>query len=186
MKVSDLDGEMIAAASAIKSAHFKKLEAIGVPPMAIGRYGASGFSIGVSRIGEVGGGLFEPDAQGFPACLIAVRDPFPHFGESGLFDIVAFCTDNLSVWWCRTGLASLMGADLLDKPDPVPVVRTPADWLAHSGNALCVLDWSPNSPAWAELRFATPPLTFTDSDLRKRLRNALVQSSPLPRMEIAA
>ena len=79
----------------------------------------------------------------------------------------------------------VLGHELLadNVGEPVPVVRTPADWLSASGRALCLLDWSDASPAWRWLR-AGPALSFTDEALRQQVRNALVRSAPMPPMEL--
>lgn len=186
MKGGDLLAEMEAAAGRMRSIHFEGLKALGVPMAALGSLSARQHTVGVATIECAGGGLFQPSPDGFPACLVAVVWPEARrFGDAGLFDMVAFRSGDPRKWWLRCGSAYALGEHLLDQPDPLRVVRTPADWLAAGGNALCILDWSENSPAWSALRVG-PPLLFPDDALRQQVRASLVRAAWLPQMEIAA
>lgn len=63
--------------------------------------------------------------------------------------------------------------------EPVEIVATPLAWLAAGGDAVCVLDWSPSSPAWAALR-AGPELVIPDRFLEAKLLKAMAQAMPRP------
>ncbi|MBO81434.1 MAG: hypothetical protein CL801_08455 [Citromicrobium sp.] len=178
--------EMTIAAANVRKAHFAQLSALGVEPMAIGRIGArNGHSIGIAHVREARGGLFEFDPSGSPACVIAVRDPDCWDGADGFFDLVAFRSGQPAHWLRRTGEAFALGQHLLEYGDPVPLVATPADWLAASGEAVCLLDWSRSSPAWRHLR-SGPRLIIKSPDLQTELRRKLIEFAPLPEMELAA
>lgn len=177
--------EMAVAAAGVRNAHFDRLKALGVEPVAIGRIGETGHSIGVASIRETAGGLFELDPAGEPACLVAVRDPDCWHAASGYFDLVAFRTDRPEHWWRRTGEAFALGQHLLELPDPVPLVRSPAEWLALAGQAACLLDWSPASPAWRHLP-PGPRLIIKCPLLKEQLTRCLVAAAPMPEMELAA
>lgn len=182
MTGDSLLAEMERAAHRVRRRHFDLLKSLGVPWIAIGQIGERHHSIGLATIADVGDGLFRPCSDGFGACIVAVCDPFPELGDAGIYDLVAFRSDNPSRWWCRTGLAFALGEHLLELPDPVKVVRTPCDWLSLAGDAVCILDWSERSPAWSDLR-SGPSLRFSDDALRQQVCNALVRAAPMPRME---
>lgn len=178
--------EMEAAASRMRSIHFDGLKALGVPMASLGRLSAAQHTVGMATVEECGEGVFQPSPDGFAACVVAVVWPEARaFGDAGLFDLVAFRSSNPRKWWLRCGNAFSLGEHLLDRPEPLRVVGTPADWLAASGDALCILDWSDASPIWSALRCG-PPLSFSDQGLRQQVQAALVRSASMPIMEIAA
>lgn len=181
----NLHHEMNAAAARVRLPHLERLRALGVPYAQLGALNAEQHTVGIARIESCRNGLFDYSEEGVPACIVAVVDHWREPGDAGIFDLVAFAADNPARWWGRTGAAFALGDHLLETGDPVAVVATPVDWLACGGDALCILDWGPASPAWSALR-AAPPLTFTDDGLRTKLRNALVQAAPLPPMELVA
>ena len=186
MTGADLLAEMETAAARMRSIHFEGLKSLGVQMAVLGSLSACQHTVGMATIEDAGGGIFQPSPDGFPVCLVAVVWPEARrFGDAGLFDLVAFRSGDPRKWWLRCGSAFALGEHLLDQPDPLRVVRTPADWLAAGGNALCVLDWSENSPAWSALRVG-PPLLFPDEAMRQQVRASLVRAAPLPPMEIAA
>lgn len=183
----DLLAEMEAAAAMIRLPHLQRLRALGVPYEALAALGQDEHTIGVQRALLGSDGLFEPAEHGELVVVQAVNDDLGReLGEVGLIDLIAWRTDEPERWWWRCGTAWALGHELLllDDGEPVPVVATPCAWLAAAGNAVCILDWSPASPAWPALRHG-PTLTFNDDALRQRVRNALVQSAPLPIMEIS-
>ena len=183
MKPLDLQKEMDLAASRMRSIHFDGLKALGVPMGTLGELSAKQHTVGMATIEVQEGGLFIPSPDGKPACIVAVV--WPHaFGEAGIYDLIAFRSSDPSRWWLRTGLACALGEHLLDLPDPLPVVRTPCDWLAAGGDALCILDWSDASPVWGEMR-AGPDLIFSDEALRLSVRNALVGAALPPSLKAA-
>ena len=175
--------EMNAAASRVRLAHLERLKGLGVSYAALGGLNAHQHTVGVARIEPGADGLFNYSEDGLPACLVAVVDYWREPADAGIFDIVAFASDNLSRWWGRTGAAFALGDHLLEGLEPVRVVGTPADWLARGGDALCILDWSADSQAWPALR-GGPLLHFTDDALRLKVRNAIVQAAPMPQMEL--
>lgn len=181
----DLEHELGGLPGAI---HFEALKNLGVPPKAIGQLGAaqSGVSIAMSRIEPLSGGLYQPNDEGMAALLIAVCDE-PSDVLHPILDIIAVRSPSPARWWWRSGLAGMLGQNLIenDMGNPVKVVSTPIEWLAEAGRAVCVLDWSTNSPAWTALRHG-PALTFSNDGLRQKVRNALISTTPLPDMEIAA
>lgn len=186
MNSLDLQVEMERAASRMRSIHFDGLKALGVPMATLGALSAKQYTVGMATV-EVGvDGLFTPSPEGSPACIVAVVDPCNRvLGSSGIFDLVAFRSSDPRQWWLRTGLAFALGDYLLDLSDPVRIVRTPCDWLAAGGDAVCILDWSPSSQVWGELR-SGPQLLFPDDALRQSARSALVSAAPMPPMKVAA
>lgn len=182
----DLLAEMEVAAARVRLSHIDRLRALGVSYAALGALVRDEHTIGAARAALGSDGLFEPDEHGEPVVVQAVCDGLHReLGDAGLIDLVAWRTQEPERWWWRCGTAWALGHELidLDEGEPVPLVATPCAWLAAAGRALCILDWSPASPAWSALRHG-PPLTFTDDALRQRVRNNLVQSAPLPTMEI--
>lgn len=187
MKSRDLQDEIFAAAHRIRLSHFSALATLGVSPQAVGRLNCSQPSIGAVRIEDMGGGLFQPSDTGEGACIVACCGPEDEWGNRPINDLIAFHIASPDRWWWRTGEASLLGEHMVvnDIGEPVPVVATPADWLALAGHAICILDWSNTSPAWPALR-SGPSLSFSDGALRQKVRDALVETARLPHMDLAA
>lgn len=182
----DLQSEMERAASRMRSIHFDGLKALGVPMATLGALSAKQYTVGMATIEVDEGGTFFPSPDGVPACIVAAVDPYNRpLGSAGLFDLVAFRSSNPRKWWLRTGNAYALGDHLLDLAKPVRVVRTPIDWLAAGGDAVCVLDWSPSSPVWRELR-SGPELLFPDDVLRQSVKSALISAATVPPMKVAA
>lgn len=183
----DLLADMETAASLVRLSHLERLRSLGLPYASLARLGQDEHTIGVCRAVLGSDGLFEPAQHGEPVVVQAVHDDLARdLGEAGLIDLIAWRTGEPERWWWRSGSAWALGHELLvvNAAEPVQIVTTPCDWLAAAGRALCILDWSPTSLAWAALRHG-PPLSFTDDVLRQRVRNALVQSAPMPAMEIS-
>jgi hypothetical protein len=178
--------EMEAAAARVRLPHLERLRALGVSYDALGALGQHEHTIGAGRAVLGADGLFEPADHGEPVVIQAVHDDAGRaLGDAGLIDLIAWRTDEPERWWWRCGTAWALGHELLglDDGEAVLVVATPCEWLASAGKAVCLLDWSPASQAWPGLRHG-PSLTFNDEALRQRVRNGLVQSAPLPIMEI--
>lgn len=186
MNGRELLAEMEAAASRVRLPHLERLRSLGVSYAALAALGMDEHTFGVARAELRDDGLFEPSDQGEPVVVEAVYDDLNRqLGEAGIIDLIAWRTHEPQRWWWRCGTAWALGHELLVEHggDPVPVVATPAYWLAASGRAICLLDWSDASQAWPALRHG-PPLTFNDDALRQRVRNGLVRSAPMPTMEI--
>lgn len=184
----DLHAEAFAAVERVRKPHLRRLEAAGVPLSAIMTIGRVQPPFGVHRVREGADGLWEPDEDGRLCAILPVVVPrsfdwFEHEIDTvEIIDLIAFHTSAPLRWSWRTGDGWALGADLLDEDLPVTLVTSPLEWLAKSGQALCLLDWSSSSPAWSSLR-GGPPLQFADDALRQRVRNALIQSAPMPQME---
>lgn len=186
MKATNLKKEMDKAALSMRRVHFDKLVSLGVPLATLGALNARQHSVGFGCIATGKDGLFSFVEDGTPACIVAAVWPEAHaYGDHGIFDLVAFTSEEPARWWLRCGSAWGLGEHYPDFPDPLHVVRTPVDWLAAGGSALCILDWSDDSPAWCALRGA-PTLKFDDDTFRQQVRNALVRAARVPPMEIAA
>lgn len=186
MNTLDLQSEMERAASRMRSIHFDGLKALGVPMATLGALSAKQYTVGMATIEAGEDGTFIPSPDGVPACIVAAVDPYNRpLGGSGLFDLVAFRPSDPRKWWLRTGNAYALGDHLLDLAQPVRVVRTPVEWLATGGYAVCILDWSPSSPVWGELR-SGPDLLFQDDVLRQSVRSALIGAALPPAMKDAA
>jgi len=95
-------------------------------------------------------------------------------------DLLALRTSSPGAWLWRVGGGWALGISSLCDPggEPVTVVATPLDWLAHGGKAACILDWSDNSPVWSALR-AGPSLIVDDEVLRNRISPALRRTAPI-------
>ena len=186
MNGAALQAEYDAAAARMRSIHFEGLKALGVSMQALGRLSGKQPTVGMATIEVSKDGTFTPSPGGKPACIVAVVDPYNRgLGSSGIFDLVAFRSSDPRKWWLRAGNAYALADYLLDFADPVRVVRTPIDWLAAGGDALCILDWSPSSPVWSALR-PGPELLFYDDALRLAVKSALISAAPLPPMKVAA
>jgi hypothetical protein len=179
----ELLAEMETAAGRIRQDHLERIRALGCPYASVAELGRHQHTIGAAKVSTLEDGSFTFSDDGDPAVIQPVVCDNRELGDAGIYDLIAWRTDCPSRWWQRNGNAFALGAELLDLPDPVPVVQSPLQWLAAAGKALCVLDWSEQSPAWPALR-ACPALYFTDDVLRERMRRAIVQSAPVPDMEL--
>lgn len=186
MNGRELLAEMEAAAALVRQPHLERLRSLGVSYASLAALGRDEHTIGVGMALLRDDGLFEPSGAGESVVVQAVHDGLDReLGDAGLIDLIAWRTSEPERWWWRWGTAWALGHELLvdDIGEPLPVVTTPCDWLAAAGEAVCLLDWSASSPAWRALRHG-PALTFNDEALRLRVRNGLVQSAPMPTMEI--
>lgn len=182
----DLQRELERAASRMRSIHFDGLKALGVPLAKLGELSAKQYTVGMAPIEVAEDGTFTPSPEGKPACIVAAVDPHNRaLGSSGIYDLVAFRSSDPRKWWLRTGNAYALGEHLLGLPDPVRLVRTPVDWLAAGGDAVCILDWSPASPVWGELRTG-PTILFQDDLLSASVRSACISAALPPSMKDVA
>lgn len=92
----------------------------------------------------------EPDARGdgerwLPMCYEAVLS-----ADGKILDVVAWCNDDPSQWWLRTGRSVVLGAAELERVSwtdlPCVMVSSPAGWRflqrsPQQTQAICILDW---------------------------------------------
>lgn len=183
MKSADLSEEYWKASFKVRQNHLNRLAELGCPISTLAQLGEHQPSLGVARIDILKDGLFAPSETGAPAFIQPVCQWDDDWGIPDIIDLVAWLPSNPTRWYWRVGTAAALGAEHLDGDDPVPVVASPLEWLSASGDAVAILDWSPTSPIWRDLRFA-PPLQFKDSALRTRVRNAMILAAPMPQMEL--
>lgn len=191
----ELADEALAYSRAMNRIHFARLEESGIPLRTIGNLCGRQFPIGAARAAWGRDSLWEPCEDGQP-CLIVpacehriieieALDGFP-LDTCEPVDLIALRTDQPNRWAWRTGNAWAFGEELLADPtgEPVQIVGDPIGWIRSAGYAVCILDWSNSSPAWAALRHG-PPLLVENEHLRRRLQRALAASIRLPDMEVA-
>jgi hypothetical protein len=191
--VTDLYGELKAAAFAVRQVHIDRLRFLGVPLSWMAA--TYTFPFGVAPC-EPSGGFYQPlDGEGALHLILPVLD------EGALVDLVAFRTTAPDAWLLRTGNGYALGleeglnpwmwyapADLSAKPPkhqvgkPAYLARNPLDWMQAAGEGLCVLDWS--APEVRQLD-ALPCVTAADHDTAKLLRSALTRPPRLPSIRVA-
>ena len=181
MKGRDLEAEAWGAIGNVRQHHLDRLVDLGCAMPALSTLSSSRPILGVAKVATSQAGLFQPDERGSGAFVMPVTD-WDDFGPT-VFDLIAWSPSDPARWWWRVGSASMLGEDMLAEDCPIPVVPDPVQWLAVGGQAVCILDWSARSRAWRLLRDG-PGLTFIDDTLRKRVRNSLIESAPLPTMEL--
>lgn len=189
MKAADLHREAERAVIELIP-HLSRLPALGCPLSAIARLGQFQPPVGMVRALWGRGGLWQPDEAGERMLVVpvTVAGGFERWGEwietRDIIDLIVFRSRQPQRWAWRTGTAWALGEKLLeDRGEPVPIVSTPLGWLAAAGEAVCILDWSASSPAWAALRHG--PNLICDSDhLRQRLHRAMMASVRLPEMTV--
>lgn len=169
--------DLEAACANVRQSHIDRLLALGVSPVALASLGARQLPFGALTIDVDDAGRWWPDADGFPAMVVPVRER----GDD--IDIIAFRTDAPARWWWRIGCASMLGADLLDGTffpgDRLRVVSTPIGWIAAGGDAVCILDWSCPDYELSPLR-DRDELLCDNPMLAARLRRRLSQPRRLP------
>ncbi len=153
------------------------------------RLGMVQAQFGVMRVQGLSGGLYQPDPEGVSSVIMPVVTPEYHDGVFGeaiilrpIVDLIAFQTNAPARWLWRTGNAWALGSHLLAGPtgEPTHIVATPLEWMNAGGDAVCLLDWSDQSPAWAYLR--TVPDLIVDNDmLAARLAAGIDRATPRPR-----
>lgn len=183
-----LEVEAEAAGRRVRVTHMQRLRDLGVQPEAWKWIGQHQLPFGAATITDLDDGFYQPDPEGKPAVIVPVTAPEVHEGLWGqpiemfpVVDIIAFQTSRPLAWRWRTGSAWALGEHLLNDPigEPVEIVATPLAWLAAGGDACCILDWSPTSPAWASLR-VRPELVITDRFLETKLMKAMAKAAPRP------
>lgn len=189
MKPADLQREAEAAAQAL-APMISHLPSLGVSLDAIAKLGQSQPPVGTVIAHWRKCGMWEPDEGGDRMLVVpvGVRSGFLRWNlwidTTEIIDLIAFRSQQSSSWAWRTGEAWALGEEYLeDKGEPVSIVSTPLGWLAAAGEAVCILDWSKNSPAWAALRHG--PSLICDSDhLRRRLQRGMMASVRLPNLTL--
>lgn len=186
--------EMQVAACNIRQPHLDRLRVLGCTHAAMARAARDYPAFGVMKVQPISGGLYEPCEAGHLALILPVCCPSHHVGLVTptitlwpVLDLIAFRADNPANWLWRTGHGWALGADTLEnwQGQPVPVVATPLDWLRAGGDAVCVLDWQDDSPAWPLLRCIPEIVTQRDFFSRK-LAQAIARNTPLPRITVEA
>lgn len=172
-----IDKDLKAALANTRQRHIDRLLALGVSPAALATLGSRQLPFGALTIDVDDAGRWWPDAAGFPAMVVPVRER----GED--MDIIAFRTDAPARWWWRIGCASMLGADLLActylPGDRLDVVSTPIGWIAAAGEAVCILDWDCPEYELSPLR-DRDELVCDSPMLAARLRRRLSQARRLP------
>ena len=179
--MTDIAKELREAALAFTSLDCRRARSMGLFNPGLLAVNERHHPFGTARITDCGSGLFEPDPDGKRALIV------PVYENDDLVDLVAFQTATAEHWLSRLGIGWALGLeDGLERyrwGDPLPIHKTPLDWLKAAGDALCILDWSAPPQCWARLR-SGPSLQFTDDTLRLRVRNALVANVAMPPMEV--
>ena len=133
----DLEAEYLAALGDTSPLRRRQLHQAGVPQRAIDLAGPA-----YTRVRPVGSALFEPNPDSnLGAFILPVRVDYPDTPESpdpeavieggDIVDLVAFDPEVGAQWILRAGNAEWLGAcppQYLDPP-PVPLHRSPIDWL---------------------------------------------------------
>lgn len=177
MNAADLEADTLAACANVRQPHIDRILALGVSPAALASLGTRQLPFGAMPIDTDDAGRWWPDADGFPAMVVPVRER----GED--IDIVAFRTGAPARWWWRIGCAAMLGADLLDLTflpgDRLHVVSTPIGWIAAAGEAVCILDWGCPDLELSPLR-DRGELVCDSPMLAARLRKRLAQPLRFP------
>lgn len=132
---------MFVAASRIRQSHLDLIRRLGVTPAALAEMNLLFPAVGIVEAEPIGEGLWQP-AEG-PAHLVQ-----PVLVDGAVVDLVAWRSIRPDAWRLRTGAAWVLGEDLLrvhgswGNDQALRVYATPLDWLAGTGDGVCVLDWS--------------------------------------------
>jgi hypothetical protein len=116
MNVTSLSAEMTRAALAVRQPHLDRLRKLGIDLSALRELAAFQQTIGFERVETHSDGTYNPSSDGWPACLVAVIDPFGEWGDTAVYDIVAFASADPARWWWRVGNAFALGEHLLELP----------------------------------------------------------------------
>lgn len=169
--------DLKAALANTRQPHIDRLRSLGVSPAALATLGTRQLPFGAMTIDTDDAGRWWPDAEGFAAMVVPVRER----GDD--IDVIAFRTAAPARWWWRIGCASMLGADLLDRTflpgDRLHVVSTPIGWIAAAGEAVCVLDWDCPDYELSPLR-DRDELVCDSPMLAARLRKRLTQPRRVP------
>lgn len=183
-----LQEEMQTAVRGVRQAHIDRILALGVHREPFCRLGMTQPQFGVMSVRALSDGLYEPDQDGGAAVIIPVmvverlETILGPIDLPCLVDLIAFQTANPARWQWRIGTGWALGSHLLTEPDSdaVEIVATPLEWMSAGGNAVCVLDWSEQSPAWFHLRTAAE-LVVSNQILAARLAAGIERATPRPR-----
>lgn len=171
----DLLVELQAAVARVRQPHLDRLQTLGVGGRTIAMMGHYFPPLGVVSAMETGNGLYE--AGEGTECVV-----MPVHADGALVDLVAFRTDRPSRWLLRTGIGWALGSDQVCVPDwdnePLPIWRTPLDWLIAAGTGLCILDW--DAPELRDLLLVEA--IEADRDIGRRLLDILSRPARLPRL----
>jgi hypothetical protein len=191
MTGADLDVEWIAAQREMTNADRADLEALGVRP------GLSLFLVGISRVREMPGSIYEPDDHGGKwAYLTPVRVKYAispesacwrqatHFGS--LVDIVAWSPVNPEGWALRRGVAEWAGSVMPQYLDPpmVAVRRSILSWLRADATGLVLLTREP-AAIYRLLSACQNGLITEDAEHAQYLSKVLKRPWPCPPVAIA-
>lgn len=151
MSVVDLHGELAAAIDAVTPRHVARFNELGLDVAARARVGL----VGVARIAERHGGIYDLSEAGVPALIFPVWDGPICDPE------VAFCYPSplidLAAWrpgepeapvLTRCGIATLLGNAAVEGArmfhEPLRIFRAPIAWACAGGDGvgIVVLDWS--------------------------------------------
>lgn len=174
MTSTNLEIEMVAAASRVRQEHIDRMLALGVPGAAIAALGAIQPVFGITAALPERSHIYQPGDG--PAHVVM---PVMDMGE--MVDLIAWRTTNPTRWFWRTGLGWALGTDwLLPRWDngPVRLFATPLEWLANAGEGMCILDWA--APEIREM--AMLDAIEADEMVGRRLLSILSKPVRLPRM----
>ncbi len=161
-----------AATSALAQPH---LDAIGrkfnLPHSVLRPMGRTLFGLG--KIKPMPDGTYRPDQNGVKALIVAASTPLGYgekigaWGHDDFVDLTAIPFDAPDSWFCRTGIAVLLGCHNLARAngDVVTLHQTPLDWLRDGGRGLCVLNWQRVDRYWLRQQ----PIPCASEALRQRL-----------------
>ena len=109
----------------------------------------------------------------------------PVYERGEMLDIIAFRTAEPTRIWRYVGVVDMLGYDVLNTivwpGDRVRVVTTPLDWIAATGDAVCILDWTLPDRELSPMR----DYAAVDCDspmLAARLRKRLSQPRRMPQI----
>ncbi|WP_298196587.1 hypothetical protein [Novosphingobium sp.] len=183
-----LEKEAEAAARNVTRRHVDRLLALGCRKAA--QLGVNHVPFGVMHVTPGKDRIYQPseDTSGNMALIVPACWPVDEPGFNvewrtrwPVIDLIALYLDQPSAWYWRRGTAWALGGHLLEhwQGEPLPIVATPLDWLRAGGEAVCLLDWSPKSPAWPLLRMVRE-VELEDDLLGKRLLDMLARTAPRP------
>ena len=170
----DLWSEFLSAVPRLRRCHLDRLAALGIGAHEILAAG----NAGMARIRRHAGGLYEPDDTGDPALIVPIflgEIPAPGnpVAEPILDDLIAWHPDRPNRWALRAGTAVTLGNAWGSWP--LPIHRTPLDWLRAGGAGVVILDW-----VGAFLRFGDSPLLAQDLEHGQEIRERLTRPVPCP------
>lgn len=188
-----LEQEMQMAAAAIRQPHRDRLRALGCMGNKVAQLASHFPPFGTMRVQRRKGDLYEPCEAGTNALIMPVCWPEVHTGLISpsitlwrTLDLIAFRADRPAHWLWRTGNGWALGGGALEnwQGEPVVAVATPLDWLRAGGEALCVLDWSDDSPVWPKLRCVSA-IHASDDLLARRLAQAIDRTTHRPTITVS-